>query len=103
MLELCKDYRENVRRVDAELRVDENFDIIKKTLYIGDTEVTLYYIDGFVDSSPMNKLMMYFLSLKKIGDAEDFAQNQVPYVEVETTDTVDTLSLFVLSGAVAKR
>ena len=30
MLELCGDYRENVRRVDEVLRVRENFDIIKK-------------------------------------------------------------------------
>ena len=45
MLELCGDYRENVRRVDEILRVRDNFDIIKKTLFVGEAETTLYYID----------------------------------------------------------
>ena len=58
MLTLCKDYRENVRRVDAALRVNENFDLIKKTLYIGEQPITLYYLDGFVESGLMNKLML---------------------------------------------
>ena len=107
MLELCKDYRENVRRVDAELRVDENFDIIKKTLYIGDTEVTLYYIDGFVDSSPMNKLMMYFLTLKDMGTPMDtkedsavryFSEHHLPYVEAEVTGNPSTMMQMLLAG-----
>ena len=55
MLELCEDYRENIRRVDEVLRVKENFDIIKKTLYLGKDEVTFYYIDGFVDSGQYSK------------------------------------------------
>ena len=110
MLQLCKDYRENVRRVDAELRVDENFDLIKKILYIGSTEVTMYYIDGFVDSSPMNKLMMYFLTLKEMGtpqgtgaDAEDaavryFSEHHLPYVEAEVIENPSTMVQMLLSG-----
>ena len=35
MLQLCGDYRENVKRTDELLRVQENFDIIKKVLFIG--------------------------------------------------------------------
>ena len=107
MLELCRDYRENIRRVDAELRVDENFDIIKKTLYIGTKEATLYYIDGFVDSGPMNKLMMYFLSLKDMGTPTDtgedaavryFSEHHLPYVEAEVTDNPSTMMQMLLAG-----
>ena len=47
MLELCNNYHQNVRQVDEILRVRENFDIIKKTMFIGNAETTLYYIDGF--------------------------------------------------------
>ena len=54
MLELCEDYRENVRRVDERMRVKENFDLIKKVLFIGKQEITLYFIDGFVDGGSMN-------------------------------------------------
>ena len=67
MLQLCDEYRENVRRVDDVLRVRENFDIIKKVLYIGEQETTFYYIDGFVEGASFNKLLAYFLSLKGLG------------------------------------
>ena len=106
-LELCGDYRENVRRVDAALRVEENFDLIKKTLFIGKQEITLYYIDGFVDGGAMNKLMIYFLSLQGLGQPEDtgedaaaryFAQHHVPYVEADVTNDTALMMQMVLSG-----
>ncbi len=107
MLELCNDYRENVRRVDETLRVRENFDIIKKTLFIGKDETTLYYIDGFVESASMNKLMAYFLTLKGLGtpteESEDvaaryFAEHHMPYTEAEVTDNTDTMIQMLLAG-----
>ena len=49
MLELCNDYRENLRRVDAALRVEENFDLIKKELVFGGHSFAMYYLDGFVN------------------------------------------------------
>ena len=107
MLELCKDYRENVRRVDAVLRVQENFDVIKKVLYVGKDEITLYYLDGFVDGGSMNKLMIYFLSLKGLGTpvtpggeaaARYFVEHHVPYVESEVTGDPALMLQMVLSG-----
>ena len=99
MLRLCEDYRKNVEAVDALLRVRENFDLIKKTLYIGEDEVTLYYIDGFVQSGAMQKLMIYFLSLKGLGgDARYFVEHHVPYVEAEVTDDGELMLQMILSG-----
>ena len=107
MLELCEDYRENLRRVDAALRVDRNFDVIKKTLILGREELTLYYIDGFVDGGSMNKLMIYFLSLQGLGNPEEaggeaaatyFLQHHLPYVEAEVTERPESMLQMVLSG-----
>ena len=108
MLKLCNDYRENLRRVDDVLRVRENFDIIKKTLYIGKSETTLYYIDGFVDGGSMNKLMFYFLTLKSLGspdeaDGEDaaaryFVEHHMPFVETEVMEEGDKMLQMLLSG-----
>ena len=93
MLELCEDYRENVRRVDTALRVDQNYDLIKKVIYLGKDEMTLYYIDGFVDGGAMNKMIIYFLSLKGLSEGKEhgesaarwFLEHHVPYVEAEVT------------------
>lgn len=108
MLELSENYRENIKRLDEALRVDENFDLIKKTLYIGKDEITLYYIDGFVQGGPMQKLMIYFLSLKGLGTPETntedaaatyFAQHHVPYVEADVTCEPTLMIQMILSGA----
>ena len=107
MLELCDDYRENVRRVDEILHVCENFDIIKKTLFIANAESTLYYIDGFVDGGSLNKLMAYFLTLKSLEtpqtDAEDaaaryFVEHHVPFVEADVMEDGDKILQMLLSG-----
>ena len=107
MLELCDDYRENVRRVDDFLRVKENFDIIKKTLYIGNEETTMYYIDGFVEGASLNKLLAYFLSLKGLGNPTDtcedaavryFLEHHMPFVEAEVMENCDKMVQMLLSG-----
>ena len=107
MLQLCADYRENVQRVDEVLRVRENFDIIKKVLYIGEQETTFYYIDGFVEGASFNKLLAYFLSLKGLGnptaESEDaaarfFVEHHMPFVEAEVMEDGDKMLQMMLSG-----
>ena len=108
---LTRDYRENVALIDGELRVKESFDMIKKVLSVGDDELTLYYIDGFVKDGITSKLMIYLLSLKGLSDgapsglvggrevAEDFLRRHVPYVETELSDDFDRMLHAVMSGA----
>ena len=43
---MTESYEQNVARFTQKLRVDANFDVLKKVLKIGDGEVTLFYIDG---------------------------------------------------------
>ena len=100
MRNLFSDYDENVRYFDGELRVKENFDIIKKTLRVADGEFTLYYIDGFVKDTVMQKLMMHFLSVKKLPrSAVEFMESSVPYVETDVSEDAELMKQMVLSGA----
>ena len=114
---LTGDYYENLRIIDGILRVDENFDVIKKVLKLGEDELTLYYVDGFVKDGIMSKLMIYLLSLKGLGGgadgkisrcegeshpmliAEEFLRAHVPYVETEMAEDLDVMIRSVLSGA----
>ena len=98
------DYRANVASVDAVLRVDLNFDILKKTLKIGERdELTLYFIDGFVKDAVMQKLMMHFTSVKELprgeGAAQCFIEESVPYVEVDALRDTEQMITMLLSGA----
>ena len=45
-------------QMDRLLRVDENFDMLKKIVKVGEDELTFYYLDGFVKDAVMQKLML---------------------------------------------
>jgi stage V sporulation protein AF len=114
---LCDDYKQNVCLLDKILHTKENFDLIKKTLTVGEDELTLYYVDGFVKDGIMSKMIIYLLSLKGLGSATDgrvgkseqglsareraegFVNAHVPYVEASATDSLDLMIQMVLSGA----
>ena len=81
-------YRENVEAFRARLRVRENFDMIERRLIIGRDEMTLFYIDGFVKDTVMQRLMQYFIGLsdmcgEDVHPCRRFADAHVPYVEVD--------------------
>lgn len=100
MRKLYGGYAENVAELDKLLRVNESFDIIKKRLVFGGGEATFYYIDGFIKDTVMQKLMMHFLSIKKLPhSANEFLDENLPYVETDASDDVDLLIQMVLSGA----
>lgn len=104
MKRLSADYKLNVDLLDKMLRVNENFDIIKKKISVGNDELTFYYIDGFIKDGVMSKLMLSFVSLKGLGKpspdaARCFVDKYVAYVETELCESVDTMVQMVLSGA----
>lgn len=100
---LTGNYREDVEKLDTLLRTDASFDLIKRELYIAETPMTMYYIDGFIKAESMQKFFMHLLSVKDFGDgtpsaALKFAAENVPAVEVDCTDSIDALVVAVLSG-----
>ncbi len=104
MEKISGSYAENVEHFRARLRVLENFDIIERHLNIGEDEMTLFYIDGFIKDSVMSKLMQTFVGLKGMfrGNPDAcrrFADTHVPYVEVDCTNDPAHIELMVLSGA----
>jgi stage V sporulation protein AF len=103
---LSAGFEDNIKMMDDILRVEENFDMIKREMVIADKRVVMYYIDGFVKAEMMQKLMLYFVTLDDVGEgkegsAESFAKRNVPSVEVEVTGDVDNIVLMVMSGCTA--
>ena len=82
MQEFYENYRANVQLMERELRPKENFDVLTRTLAIGDEELTFFFIDGFVKDAQLGKLMMHFLSLKAAGSADNLVRN-LPQIEVD--------------------
>lgn len=107
MRKLSNSYSENVMQIDKLLRVEENFDMLKKTVRVGEDELTFYYLDGFVKDGVMQKLMLSLSGQKGIcpeksaGEAAvyEFMRSYVVYVETDITDSLDTMIAAVMSGA----
>ncbi len=106
MEKLTGDFERDTAELDRILRVDESFDLIKRTLLINGKKTAMYYIDGFVKSGEMQKLMLYLVTQKDFGDgkkgaAQQFADTHVPTVEVDVTDSIDTIITMVMGGCTA--
>lgn len=103
MRKLSTDFVINIETMDNDLNVKENFDIIKREMEINSHRIVMYYVDGFVTSALMQKLMMHLTSVKDFGDGtsgacEKFIKNNVPSVEVDPCYDYDSAQKFVLSG-----
>ena len=103
MKELSSDFNENIDTLDGIFNVKENFDIIKREMEINSHRVIMYYIDGFVTSATMQKLIMHLTTVKsfgngKAGSVEEFVKTSVPSVEVDAVYDIDTMVTMVLSG-----
>ncbi len=103
---LSGDFDNDICLMDGLLCPDESFDMIRKTMTVGDAHIVMYYIDGFVKSETLQKLLTYIVSVKDFGnglngDAKLFADKHIPAAEVDVTNSVDNIILMVMSGCTA--
>jgi stage V sporulation protein AF len=94
-------YDQNVRRMDDAFAVEDSFDLLKKTVRVGQDELTLYYIDGFVKDGTMTKVIMHLMGESSLQgrSATAFMENSMPYVESEVTSDGEVVVRSLLSGA----
>ena len=52
-----KTYEELIQNLDQELRVDENFDIIKRDLLVQNKKLSFYCVDGLVKDEVLEKML----------------------------------------------
>lgn len=94
------DFDTTISNLNNTLRVNESFDLIYRTITIGEKSACLYFIDGFVKDDIMQKLQDYFSGLTKDDmntDAHSFLK-KLPYVEADMTDSLDTFKTNIFSG-----
>lgn len=94
---------ENMEYFHAKLRVDQSFDIICRTLTVGERSACIYFIDGFVKDDIMEKLLEFFYSLTPEDlpeTSQGLTKNYMPYVEVDLLGTKEQVITNILSGVV---
>ncbi len=100
MQSFYENYAANVQYMEKELRPKENFDILTRTLAVGNEELTFFFIDGFAKDAQLGKLMMHLLSLPHAGSAENLSR-KLPQIEVDICEDMEQALTAVLSGQTA--
>lgn len=96
---LCENYRSNVELLSRILRVGQSFDMLTKRLVLAEGELTLFFVDGFAKDTVLQKLMMHFVSLKKLGrSATQFMDECLPYIEADVSADISHMVQMVMSG-----
>ncbi len=98
-------YNDNVAFLDSYFRSSENFDLVAREIKIGSRPAKLYFIDGFAKDDILERVMEFVMQLndddlKRCKTAREFANNFLPYIEIDVHSEVETFSTFVYAGAI---
>lgn len=94
-------FQENIDYMNQVLPVKESFDVLQRDMIIGGKRATFYFIDGFTKDETMLKIMTSFFGVTADAMPEDatvFAQQCIPYVEVDIIADFDQVTRNILSG-----
>lgn len=97
-------FQENKELLDLRLHVNVNFDLLTREITVGERRACYYCIDGFIKDELMEKMLQYFVGLKKEdipANADEMCKAYVPHVEVETEEDYDKIIKNILSGQFA--
>ena len=78
---LSKSLEENRNYFHRLLRVDQNFDVVVRSIIIGGRQACVYLIDGFTENSVLQRVLQYLGSVKADTmpkTAEEFADLHLP-------------------------
>lgn len=98
-------YTDRCKQLNEKLRLQENFDIVAKTLQVQDVHMTLYFVDGFVKDEVLEKMMEFLLKadMKTTVQQESvyvFCDRFVSYLETDVVAEEEKQLTAVLSGSV---
>ncbi len=104
-MKLKKDYAFSSKILDEMLRINDNFDIIKREIKTGDRQAAMYMVDGFAKDDILEKILEFVMSLsaedfEKLPTAITYAEKFIPYTEVELSNEAEDITTKVLSGTI---
>lgn len=99
-------FKDVIRELTRTLATEENFDVIRRDLIIGERPAALFFMDAFIKDETFEKIFEFLYKItpkeiKSIKTMEEFSLVKMPYVEVGTAKTVDEIVTAVLSGQTA--
>lgn len=97
------DIKKDIKTLSNNLKIDKNFDLIRRDINIGGRVSAMFFADAFIKDEIYEKMMEFFFKitpeeLSGIKSMEDFSKSHMPYVEIAVSSDMTTLETAVLSG-----
>lgn len=100
----CSDIKSNEIILEQLLQSEKSFDLVSRKLVINGRKAHLYFVDGLIKDSVMEKVLEFLYSVEDnafMQSADTFLECCVPYVESSTETDEKKTAMFVLSGVSA--
>ena len=100
-MDFSKQIEDNIQSMNEILDVNDNFDVVYRTLRIGGRLACAYFIDGFTKDEVLLKIFQVWSSIKPEDmpkDAHEFSKQYVPYGEVGLVTDRDSMIVQLLTG-----
>lgn len=98
-------YTELLSEIKSQIPVGESFDLLERKLEIAGRDGEMFFVDGLVDGSMMQRVLFSLFSLKteQLENAEtmeQFLQANLPFLDAMITRDVDQAIKYLYSGLV---
>lgn len=98
-------YTELLSEIKSQIPVGESFDLLERKLEIAGRDAEMFFVDGLVDGSMMQRVLFSLFSLKtdQLENAEtmeQFLQANLPFLDAMITRDVDQAIKYLYSGLV---
>lgn len=100
---LTKNLAENQKMLETRLGVGRNYDVISRTLYIGEKKGRLYVVDGYGDDGVIERIVSFLLAhgaslAAGAGDMQEFIDRCVTFGEVDCENDVEKILIGAFLG-----
>jgi len=103
-VELARKLEDNLAYLEAELGLEESFDIVSRRLTVAGREAALIFVDGFAKDQVLLRLLQILQGLTPDKVAPQPIQKllaqYIGYIEVDTVDSLEDIPKQVLAGPV---
>ena len=98
-------YTELLSEIKSQIPVGESFDLLERKLEIAGCDAEMFFVDGLVDGSMMQRVLFSLFSLKTeqletAETMEQFLQSNLPFLDAMITRDVDQAIKYLYSGLV---
>lgn len=98
-------YTELLSEIKSQIPVGESFDLLERKLEIAGRDAEMFFVDGLVDGSMMQRVLFSLFSLKTeqletAETMEQFLQSNLPFLDAMITRDVDQAIKYLYSGLV---